>query len=482
MQNAKCNIVERTRSEHRRMASRLGVWTVVLLAGVVFGGADRLRAAEPSGRTPERQHRSLADLMHVSDAFTAKDAAALKLNIDEGKVRAAGIRKLIGQHLTLYTDLASDPEIDILPEVFDQAFVQWCEYFGKNPTQLAGWHITGVLMKDGTRFAEQGLLPAELPPFDYGFCTGDKLWLYEQPSAYYRRHLLLHEGTHGFMLTVLGSCGPPWYMEGLAELLGTHRWHEGRLTLNYMPTSREEVLRWGRIKLIEEDYAARRAKRLQTIIERERISTSETDMYAWCWAAATFLDHHPRYQQRFRQLQQSVGHPDLSARFERLFADDWPQLNEEWQVFVANLDYGYDAARMVLDFTPGRPMSSNAASVTVAADRGWQNSGIRLEAGTPYRLQASGRYQVADKPQIWWCEPGGVSIRYYRGLPLGILLAAVRPDQPQAAGPSPLIHPVVVGLGTTLTPMHSGTIFLRINDSAGELGDNAGELTVELKR
>jgi hypothetical protein len=98
-----------------------------------------------------------------------------------------------------------------------------------------------------------------------------------------------------------------------------------------------------------------------------------------------------------------------------------------------------------------------------------------------YRLTASGRYQVAKEPKIWWCEPGGVTIRYYQGRPLGILLAAVRPDQPAAGSTSALLKPTVIGLGATLSPPESGTLFLKINDSAGELDDNAGELKVEVR-
>jgi len=66
--------------------------------------------------------------------------------------------------------------------------------------------------------------------------------------------------------------------------------------------------------------------------------------------------------------------------------------------------------------------------------------------------------------------------------PLGILLAAVRPDPPRPPGPSPLIAPIAVGLGTTVTPKQGGTLYLRINDSAAELGDNAGTLSVEVRR
>ncbi len=293
---------EKSRSGDRRLAGRLSVGTALLLAGVLWGDGVWLRAAEPAAEKSAPPRRTLADLMHVSDAFTTEDAAALKLNIDEAKIQAAGIRKLAGKHLTLYTDLAADAEIDALPEVFDQAFLQWCDYFGKRPDQSADWHITGVLMKDGMRFALNGLLPDRCRRLSR-LLHGRQALALRTAQRILSPALLLHEGTHAFMLTVLGSCGPPWYMEGLAELLGTHRWHDGRLTAQLHAANRDEVLRWGRIKLVEDDYAARRAKRLQTIVERQQIGTAETSMYAWCWAAATLLDRHPRYHQRFRQLQ-----------------------------------------------------------------------------------------------------------------------------------------------------------------------------------
>ena len=75
-----------------------------------------------------------------------------------------------------------------------------------------------------------------------------------------------------------------------------------------------------------------------------------------------------------------------------------------------------------------------------------------------------------------------MSIRYYQGRPLGILLAAVRPDR--SAARTALPHCCgrrVVGLGTTLSPAETGTLFLKINDSAGEFDDNAGELKVTIK-
>ena len=31
------------------------------------------------------------------------------------------------------------------------------------------------------------------------------------------------------------------------------------------------------------------------------------EAYAWCWAAAKFLDSHPRYRDRFRGLRSRAG-------------------------------------------------------------------------------------------------------------------------------------------------------------------------------
>ena len=402
--------------------------------------------------------------------------------IDERAAAGAGIRKLEGKHLVLFTDLPPGPAVDDLPAMFDQAYAPWCEYFGLEPGQHAGWQVRGFVIKDKPLFRRLGLLPDFLPPFPNGFSADREFWVYEQPSDYYRAHLVLHEGTHCLMNNLLGGCGPPWYMEGVAELLATHRWQQGKLRLHAFPARRDEVPMWGRIKFIRDGFAARRAKTLKAVLKYAPTVQPETEWYAWCWAAAVLLDGHPRYQERFRRMPRLVRSPDATEQFLRSIGADWDDLAEEWQVFVADLDYGYDVARTAIDFSRGKPLGPSGAKVTVAADRGWQNSGLRLEAGTTYRLQAAGRYQVADQPQVWWCEPNGVSIRYYRGRPLGLLLAAVRPDPPPSAGPSPLIAPIPVGLEIDLVPKTSGTLLLRINESGAELGDNAGTLSVDVRR
>src|SRR5262249_1903118 len=148
-------------------------------------------------------------------------------------------------------------EIDELPQVFDAAVPLWCDYFGAAAAEMADWKIVGSVMKDKDRFIGAGLYPENLPEFPNGYNLGSQVWVYDQKSDYYRRHLLLHEGTHAFMLRWLGGAGPPWYMEGMAELLGTHRWEGGQLTLGIMPASKEEVPYWGRVKIVKDGAAAR---------------------------------------------------------------------------------------------------------------------------------------------------------------------------------------------------------------------------------
>jgi hypothetical protein len=86
------------------------------------------------------------------------------------------------------------------------------------------------------------------------------------------------------------------------------------------------------------------------------------------------------------------------------------------------------------------------------------------------------------KGAAWPCEPGGVTIEYVDGHPLGMLLGAVVEDdaaaRPAEAG---LAEPVTIGLGAEITPRASGTLYLRVNDSAANLGDNRGALTIEVE-
>ncbi|MEX0937137.1 MAG: hypothetical protein WDZ59_04695 [Pirellulales bacterium] len=399
---------------------------------------------------------------------------------DPERLRSAGVRVIAGQHLTLYTDVPPDDDVDRLPAEFDLAVPQWCEYFGVNQRLTDAWHIDAYLIANRRPFEELEILTPRVPAFRHGYALGTNLWMYEQPTAYYRRHLLLHEGTHAFSQRFLGGVGPPWYAEGVAERLATHRLGDDQIELGHLPASRDEVPMLGRIKLVQDDVAAGNLLSIHDVLGYGPKAHQHNEAYAWCWALVTLLDAHPEYAPRFRRLAASLPEPDLTERFREAFSADWPELSDQWQVLASTLVHGHDIARSAIQFAPGEPLPPGGTLVTVAADRGWQSTGVRLEAGTMYQLTAEGRFQVADQPVIWWSEAGGVTVRYWDGRPLGMLLATVRSDSTGTPQRSDFLDPLPVGTSTTITPERAGTLYLKINDSPGELHDNAGTLAVRV--
>ena len=449
---------------------------------------EKPRETVPPVRTPSEDksppRRTFADLLNQpTDAIDRWMPHIPRVKVDKAKVKAAGIRRIEGRYLTLYTDFPPDRSTNALPAVFDQAVEQWQRYFGVAPSKVAKWHWTGFLIHDRELFRRVGLLPGNLPPFQHAFCLNTDFWVYEKPSEYFNRHQVLHEGTHCFMNAMFGACGPPWFMEGTAELLATHRVSDDRakVKLNQVPRDRDQTPLWGRIKLVKDAVAAGRGRSLKRVLNYRFDAYLETEPYAWSWAAALFLDRHPKYGPTFRQLHRYVLTGDLTRRFMEKVGDDWPALERQWNVFLDDLDYGCDVKAMLIDPTPGRPLDGGRVKVDVSARRGWQNSGLRVEQGKTYRLKAEGRYQIGDKPKIWWCEPNGVTIRYYRGRPLGMLLAMVLPDDAPIGKVPTMPEPIEVGLGTTLVPKKTGTLYFRINESPADWNDNAGELSVEIQ-
>lgn len=403
--------------------------------------------------------------------------------IEEGKVAAAGIRRLEGKHIHLYTDLPAGDAVDELPRVFDAAVPLWCEYFGIDPAKLAAWKIVGCVIKDKERFLGAGLYDESLPDFPHGYSSGSQLWLYDQPSDYYRRHLLLHEGTHCFMDRWLGGGGPPWYMEGMAELLGTHQWQAGKLQLAHLPRSKEEVPYWGRVKIIKDDFAANRGMPLTEIMKYDSRAHLRVEPYGWCWGAAAFLDQHPLTQAAFRDLKTQTGDRSIefSNRFRQRLKLQWREIDEDWQLFIIHCDYGYDFARAATVRQPAVDLPASGASASIAADRFWQSTGFKLRAGQTYQLTASGRFQVANQPRPWPCEANGVTIRYESGRPLGMLLAAINDEETPPGPLTPLATPQPIGASGTITPETTGTLYLRINESPSGLADNAGTLSVQIE-
>ena len=443
-----------------------------------------------NARTSSPANRSLADLTKdpPENGVQADDLVRPEFRplqeIPADVLQRSNVRLIRGKVLHLYTDLPSQPAVDELPHVFELALPEWCAYFGIRADRVDGWRVDGCLMRDKAPFEQLGLLPRDLPNFLHGYAREQQIWVLNQPSDYYTRHLILHEGTHALMAAMLGGNGPTWYSEGMAEFFGTHRWSDGKLLTRIIPQNRDDVPNWGRILLVQNSIKAGRILSLEQVMQYGPTEHLKSEPYGWSWAAAYFLDQHPRTQRAFRELRQFA--PDSSLLFSQQFLErikpDWRAISEDWRIFASQIDYGYDVVREQIEHRPANPLPNGGATVAIDSARGWQSTGIRLEAGKSYSVEAEGRFDLQTEPKRWTSEAGGITLHYHRGFPLGALLGAVcGNDEAEIPNLEPLNKPGLIGTGRSIRISTSGILFLRINDWSRSLADNQGRLAVRVK-
>lgn len=399
--------------------------------------------------------------------------------VDADRLGRLGLRVVESDHAQLVTDLPPSEAVDRLPDLIDQAVPQWGQRLAVDDKAAARWRMRLCLIREDEMFLLAGLMPEGGRRFPNGLALGYQTWVREQPTDYYRRHLVLHEATHSFMQTLLGGCGPGWHMEGVAELCGTHTLAGGDLRLAAFPASRDAAPMWGRVRLIRDAVAAGRGRSVGGVRSLTNDRPMDAEEYAWVWALAKLLDTHPRYGDRFRALAGQVRSPDFDERFDAAFEPARKRLEQEWRLFVGTIEYGHEIEREAIAFAEGRPLPTGPPhEIEVRVDRGWQSSGVRVEAGRQYELTASGRFTIAHEPDgaPWPCEPGGVTLDYHRGRPLGQLIAAID------AGPDAFLKTTSIGLGADFRPDRSGTLYLRANDRPNAISENRGSIAVTIAR
>ena len=225
----------------RAVISAMGLW---LLLWTLAGEGP---AQGPSAAVPPKSLKTVrprTGLLRKSDRRPPHDTQ---------RYGRLGISRHDSRRLILYTDIPAQ-QAEHLPKLMDAAFDAWEAYFGPLPPDREGtdFQLTGCLMADQALFREAGLLPQDLPSFDHGRHRGQEFWMNDQPSDYYRAHLLLHEGTHCFTTCVEhGLQSQVWFIEGIAEHFATHRLGEkGGPQFRVLPESRGAYPNLGRIRLL----------------------------------------------------------------------------------------------------------------------------------------------------------------------------------------------------------------------------------------
>jgi hypothetical protein len=375
---------------------------------------------------------------------------------------------------------------------FDAAVPQWCQFWQVPLERVDRWRVTMYVMGDKERFRREGLIPAAVPDFPHGYQWGDSAWVVLQPGDYYTRHLILHEGVHALAATVFEGAGPPWFMEGTAEYLATHRWDGERIEVGIVPESKDRFPFWGRFKMIDQRRTEQRALSLISVMRYSDTAHRQVEPYAWTWAATQLLASYPETRGAMIEMayQGSNATPEFTRQFVEKLGPQWPLAQTQWRVLLDEFDYGYDTERNRLDLMPSEPIwSGEPFSIDIQASRGWQSAGRIIPAGTILRIQSSGRVTLAyespsapgAEPRPWISEPNGVTLRYWRGRPLGKLLATTVPIQPigNDATSVPLdITPI--GADGTIKVEVNSRLLLKVGDVPAELSDNQGHFTAEI--
>ncbi|RLT11602.1 MAG: hypothetical protein DWI21_02395 [Planctomycetota bacterium] len=405
-----------------------------------------------------------------------------QLPITAKQLKDLGIEVFESKRLRLFTDL--DPEIaKALPPLVDQAYESWEEYFGKLPPARdeSEFQINGFLMKDKTRFEKAGLLRDDLPDQFHGRQAGYQFWMMDQSQDYYRRHLLLHEATHAFMLAIARLDVPNAYLEGMAEHFGTHQVVDGKLQMRLMPSNRSDFRGHDRLFLMRRDVKQRGIPGLLDINDWKPANFQFfNESYAWAWGMSVFFDQNPRTHERFRKLAKSLTDPLAWKTFANELQPDLPEVLTEWNLFAADAWEGFDFLRSAIEFHEGRALTKPQRA-EIHADRGWQSSRVLVEKGRRYELVATGQFTLAEKPKPWVSEADGVTFRYHSGRPLGQLLASTRPAKKAENEREPMLEIKPLGNTSSFEASRTGTLYLRLNDHPAELVDNRGSVTVEIR-
>ena len=405
----------------------------------------------------------------------------------------AGLRVLRSRHLVLATDRPVRPGDGVaeLPAVFDQAFAVWCGHYGMEPAEHAAWRCFGCLVVDPEQFRAAGLLPESVPPFENGFCDANRFWLRDQSNPAYRRHLLLHEGVHAFTLTLRGLATPVWYNEGIAEYLATHRLaadgtDRPKLVATPIPARPDDVEQLGRIETLRDLRGERRLPGLDAVLTLPVGAHGAIADYAASWAAVAMLANHPAYARGFAGLERGPLGADFNDRLASLPGWDADRAARDFDAFTTEIDYGWDFARLAIDWAPGAPLAGPVTSVVDAA-RGWQNAGCSAVAGRRYRFTAAGRVRLGTLAEAapgggtpLESEADGISLEWYRGRPTGRLLVGQWLAAPTDGG-RPRFEVLGEGATGTFAAVADGPIYLRLNGPPGRLAERGGSLQVTLQ-
>ena len=364
-------------------------------------------------------------------------------------------RLIRSQHYAFMTDV-SDRQATIILDKLETMVVILSKYFGQTPSGI----VEGFIVRDLSGWPD-GLLkePAGIAKIqnDAGICFNSSLGNRHRSVLYScdDHGVIQHECTHGFCHLAFGSTGPTWLAEGLAEM-GQY-WKYDKKALDINP------------RVISYLQASQPKRKLLDIAVPGRVDPGTWQDYAWRWALCHLLANNPNYADRFKPLAIALMKKQAGATFEVVYGPTSQQLAFEYDLFLDQLDNGYRADLCAWQWNRKfSPLAGKRRTqVQVSALLGWQATGVLLEAGASYDAAAVGNWKIAKDGGEYDADGDNAG----RGQLVAVILKNFK-----------LSDPFPIGKLKSFVSPTQGQLFLRCQDDWNKLADNAGELTVHIRR
>jgi hypothetical protein len=364
-------------------------------------------------------------------------------------------RLVRSRHFAFLTDV-SDREWAVIRDKLERMVTNLERYFGRKSNGV----VEGFIVRDLAAWPDGVLQEAagvEKIRRGEGVCFNATLGPQRRATLYScdSHGVIQHECVHGFCHLTFGSTGPTWLAEGVAEL-GNY-WRDGDTSVEVDP---------GVMAFIR---TATPKRRLTEIAVPGREPAGTWQDYAWRWALCHLLANNPNYADRFRPLAVALMEEQPGASFEATYGPVARELAFEYDQFLETVGNG---ARVDLAAWPWkakfRPLAAGGtAKAMVASAAGWQATGIIVDRGASYDVEAEGTWRLAPgaAPTGADGDSGGH----------GRLVAAVFHD-------FTLTPPIPIGAKVAFAAPADGQLFLRCDDDWSQLGDNEGKIEVVIRR
>ncbi|MGI9518856.1 MAG: hypothetical protein ACR2NP_17510 [Pirellulaceae bacterium] len=263
-----------------------------------------------------------------------------------------------------------------------------------------------------------------------------------------------HEAVHAFCFLTYGGNGPLWYAEGMAEI-GQY-WKVDDFSVNATPA----VIGY---------LTSRQPQPLMNIVKATTIEGEYWKAYAWRWALCHLLTNNPNYSREFKRLGVAMMQERNGASFENTFRDVAREITFEYEQFMQHMDRGLrvDLCAWQWNVKPRVPGGARPLRCKVDAAHGWQATGMLLDPGARYLVEAEGQWRMSET-----AEPVDANGNEQgEGRLIGVIMKDYQLSEEFELGPS-----------LEFTPPGEGHLYVRCQEPLSQIADNQGELTLNVRR